>query len=119
MSHEPSQQSSELGALEPAPVTKQLKPGKWYGFIALLCGLQPVLFLCYVFFVMPFTPCCTSPWTEIAVTLGFGSLACPFAGIIFGILGHKTEGQTYGYIGFTLSLLYGLFVLGFVYVNVL
>ena len=109
MSTNPLQQPSEFDALEPSPVPKkQLKPGKWFGFIALLCGLEPVVMLCYGYLVMPFMPCCTSPWQEIMMALGIGSLICAPAGIVFGILGLKTEGRRYAWSGLVLSLLYVL-----------
>ena len=114
MSTEPSQQPSEFDAFEPSPAPKkQLKPGKWFGFIALLCGLETVVAMCYAFLVMPFMPCCTSPWQEIAMALVFGSLICAPAGIVFGILGLKTEGRRYAWSGLVLSLLYGLVILAY------
>jgi len=120
VSTDPSQQSSEFDALEPSPAPKkQLKPGKWFGIIALLCGLEPVVMLCYLFFVMPFMPCCTSPWQEIMTALGFGSLICAPAGIVFGILGLKTEGRCYAWSGLVLSLLYGLVFLVFLGARIL
>jgi hypothetical protein len=89
---------------------KPLKPGKGYGIVALLCGLEPVL-------VIGFTTLCdllnpailyTSPWYEIADVLGFFGIPCALAALIFGIKGRKTEGKLYAHIGLGLFLLFGV-----------
>ena len=104
-------------SLEPSPaVEKTLQPGKWYGRIALLCALEPVLFwslrlLCYL--LAPNYPQ-VDTWFHIwfvayylwVPILGIGSLLLPLAGIVFGILGRNTEGRLYARIGIVLSLLY-------------
>jgi len=105
--------------LEPPPaIEKTLQPGKWYGRIALLWALEPVVFLCYIFLCLPLLPCCASPWQEIALVLGIGCLLCPFAAIGFGIAGLKTEGRLYAWIGLVLSLLYALTVIVFLVISI-
>jgi hypothetical protein len=89
------------------PEQKPLKPGKWFGIIALLCALGPVISLAYNFCVMPNMACCANPWTEIQNVLYLGSLPCTLAGLVFGVLGHKTEGWLYAGIGRFVCLLYG------------
>ena len=95
--------------LEPSPaVEKTLQPGKWYGHIALLCALEPVLF--WGFLLLHYY--LENPWIWYYATyycvpiLGVGSLLFPLAGIVFGILGRNTEGKLYARIGIVLSLLY-------------
>ena len=117
-------------SFEPTPTaTKTLKPGKWYGRIALLCALEPVLFL-GLLLLYGFTLYGLVFWSPSSLdfigdnlgvrifaslfllsgcclyVLGFGSLLLPLVGIIFGILGLKTEGRTHARIGIGLSLLY-------------
>jgi hypothetical protein len=62
-----------------------------FGIVALLCALQPVLFLGYAFFWLSWMPYSTLHWLEIAVVLFIISIPCAIAGLVFGILGRKTK----------------------------
>jgi hypothetical protein len=93
------------------PQKKPLKPGKGYGIIALLCAFGPVMVLGYDFFVVPHVRYLTSPWFETAIFLSHFSILCAIVGIVFGILGHKTEGWLYAGIGRFICLLWCSYVL--------
>jgi hypothetical protein len=98
---------------EPLPPQKKpLTPGKGYGIIALLCGLEPVLFL--------------ADWFCNSVLLHFFGLRIPYVisgslqrllipcilgCIVFGRLAWKTEGWHYARTGLGLTLLFCLFML--------
>ena len=99
---------------------KQLKPGKWYGIIALLCGLESFLVLLFLMLLELFgIDFYQSPRREIGMVLGSTWAPCAIAAFVFGIMGRKTEGKHYANIGIVFSLLCGalvLFMLGFAYV---
>ena len=97
---------------------KPLKPGKWYGIIALLCGAEGWLaVLCaFLFFLI-------KPWRSLEIEIELITLwmflgsclllispLCVIAGIVFGILGRNTQGRVYAYTGLVLSVLYSLLV---------
>ena len=99
-------------------VEKPLKPGKLYGMISVLCGLEPMLATAFVFLINLLIqfgmegPGSYNPVTWIVLGLIFGSPICVIAGIVFGIWGRKTEGRCYAIIGLVLSLLSALLVFG-------
>jgi hypothetical protein len=103
----------------PAPTLgeeKPLKEGVGFGITALLCGLfcalVPVLILGFVVLILPILPCC-SPLATIPFVLFLISIPCAIAGIVFGLLGRKTDGRIFAWIGLAPSLLYGVLVLSF------
>jgi len=97
------------------PERKPLKPGKWYGIFALLCGaegLPPILafFLTHLLIssgvIGP-----RDVWNIWIITVSglfFINPLCVIAGIVFGIRGRNTEGRLYAYTGLVLSVLCGL-----------
>jgi len=101
------------------PEKKPSKPGKWYGIIALLCGLEPFLFVFYSVLLELFgVHFGQSPWHEISWVLGTLGIPCAVAALIFGIMGRRTQGKLYAYIGIALSLSFGalmLFTIGFAF----
>ena len=102
------------------PLAEQVpfKPGKMYGIIALLCGLEALLaalsyFLTiWLLFVGLLAPSMASPletfWAIVVMGLCLISPFCAIAGIVFGILGRNTQGRFYAYTGIVLSVLYAL-----------
>ena len=98
MSIEPSQKLPETDSGESKTEKMPLKPGKGYGIIALLCGLLPI-------FILPFN-------VVFETYIGVLGLICclfsPIVGLVFGIMGRKTEGRLYAYTGLILCLLFGL-----------
>jgi len=109
------------------PERKPLKPGKWYGIIALLCGANVCFFLLSivlvnVFYVIGLLTDSTEPfmslWNTNAPILFGCSPLCVIAGIAFGIWGRNTEGRYYAFIGLALSVLYVLTVSPFVVYNI-
>jgi len=96
MSFDPPNQLPDFNFDEAEP----LKPGKIYGILAFLCGLQP-------FFAIPFgliADPSQNPWHWVAVILVLISPLCAFCGLGFGMLGRNTQGRPYAYIGLLLSL---------------
>jgi hypothetical protein len=93
---------------------KPLKPGKWYGIIALLCGAEgpfAIAVVC-VFSLLGLIGAHLNIWLMIIFGLYLINPLCAIAGIVFGILGRNTEGWIYAYIGLVLSVLclpFGLF----------
>jgi len=109
---DPSQPPTESTPHEPPGENerKTLKPGKGYGIISLLCGLEPVVLLCYIWCVS--TTWFLTPLFAILILLSALCIPCVFFGIVFGILGRKTEGWLYASIGRMLCLFFGLLILG-------
>ena len=93
---------------------KPLKPGKWYGIIALLCGAKLFLFLLSIVLVLMFGGLLPEPWLNRwnanAPILGLLSPLCIIGGIVFGVLARNTEGKYYGYTGLVFCALYVLAV---------
>ena len=85
---------------------KPLKLGKWYGIIALLCGLIPFFVLVY-FTVLDILGInfYQSPLHEINSIIGATWMPCLIASCIFGVMGRKTSGRRYANIGIALALL--------------
>ena len=73
---DPTQQSAEFDALEPVPAPT-LKPRKWHGIIALLCGAYPAIaFILFCgFFLMPFV--------EFLPNHIIGTVSVNFPGLLF------------------------------------
>ena len=98
---------------------KPLKPGKWYGIIALLCGLVPLLVVFYFTLLEVFgVNFYQSPLNEINHVIGATWIPCLIVALIFGIMGRKTQGRRYANIGIVLILLcvaFMLFLLGFAF----
>ena len=98
------------------PDRKPLKPGKWYGIIALLCGANVCLFLLSIALVVVvgslglLTEPFRSVWNTYAPILFLFSPLCVIGGIAFGVLARNTEGKYYGYTGLVLCALYVLAV---------
>ena len=93
------------------PKQKPLKPGKWYGIVAMLCGVETILFLCYSVVVESFGLVYQNPWDKIGFILGTPSLFFAITALVFGIMGRKTEGRHYANVGIVLSLSFGLLIL--------
>ena len=106
-----------------------LIPGKWYGIFSIVCALEPILVIGYVFLVyllVIYFGIDISPPSGIieyiSIALFFSSPLFVIAGIVFGIWGRKTEGRRYANIGLVLSSLSALLVLtgiGFVVYSIL
>ena len=113
MSTDPSNDSNEL------PEPEQLQPGKWYGIIALLCGVESFLAMIFLMLLDLFDiNVYQSPWHEICLIVGSTWVPCAIAAFVFGIMGRKTQGYYYANIGIAFSLLCGalvFFTLGFAY----
>jgi hypothetical protein len=100
------------------PQQKPLKPGKGYGITALLCSMAPIFSFGYyglLMLLMEFGPRLSFDWQLILIIpffiLVLASLPHAIAGIVFGILGRKTEGWLFASIGRTLCLLFVLLTL--------
>jgi hypothetical protein len=116
----PNTASDELPPPIEETVEKPLKPGKWYGIISILCGLEPLLTAALIILIIVCiafgmeAPPDSSLLTYTALVLFFASPLCVLAGLVFGILGCRTEGRYYANIGLVLSSLSALLVLGVV-----
>ena len=119
MTLEPSPPPTEATPHEPLGETerKTLKPGKRYGLIALLCGVEVCIVLLSAILINVFalmgwltesTILLERFWHACTTVLFLISPFCVIAGIVFGILAHNTEGRLYGHAGLVLSVLYGL-----------
>ena len=123
MSHEPS--LSESVPHDPPIETerKPLKPGKWYGIIALLCGAEGLLAILAMFLTLLLvlsgvvTPqgMMWNYWSITLIGLFFINPFCVIAGIVFGIWGRNTEGRCCAYSGIVLSVLYILLMAYVIY----
>jgi len=108
-----------MSDISESPEKMPLQPGKWYGIIALLCGLMPFFGLSYSM-LLEFVGINIhqSPLREINLIVGATWVPCLIAAFIFGVKGRKTHGSRYANIGIALSLLccgFILFLLGFAF----
>jgi len=98
---------------------KPLKPGKWYGIIALFCGLVPFLVVPYFTLLEVLgVNFYQSPLNEINHIINSTWMPCLIAALIFGVMGRKTQGKCYANIAIVLILLsvaFMLFSLGFAF----
>jgi len=100
---------------------KPLKPGKRFGITSLVLGaagwLGSLVFFIYVLLDesgLLAEPAAESFWLFVSLfifCLPYVSSFCAIAGIVYGILGHNTEGQRYAHAGLMLAILYILLVL--------
>ena len=105
MSADPLNQIPELDFHE----RKRSKPGKLYGILSLLCGLQPFFGILLGLIVNPLK----TPFSAVLLLI---SPFCAFFGLGFGMLGLNTQGRSYAHMGLLLSLLYCLLLLAILYV---
>ena len=93
-------------------VETPLKQGKRYGVLLLMCGLYPILTIAFIFLVVYFSPLWYLPAGSflgfVILTPIFFSPLFVIAGIVFGILGRRTEGERYATTGLVLSSLIAL-----------
>ena len=111
MSCDPSYISPMLVFDPDPPTTKAVsKPGKRCGIRSLLYGLQPFFAVAFALatkygvdigLVSDFT---SGILITIAFVLLLLSIPSATAGVVFGIIGHDTEGKLYATIGLVLSL---------------
>ena len=92
---------------------QSLEPGKGYGIRSLLCGAEgwfavAAYWLTVLFMFLGWIGEPSDLWTVIVLILFALSPFFAVAGIVFGILGHYTEGWRYAYAGIVLSVLYTL-----------
>jgi len=89
---------------------KHLKPGKWYGIVALLCGLFPFLYIMgFLVFGHRLDPL-QSPWHGIVWSLRVIALLSVPAAFVFGIMGLQTKGRHHARIGLSLAKLFVLII---------
>ena len=99
---------------------KAKQPGKAYGIISLICGLEPYLlkllsrtlnyFHIYDNDVHNLWAIIYDPWSVLRQGLWFIFPTCVFFGIIFGIAGRNTHGKVYAIVGLSLILLFLLYL---------
>jgi len=99
-------------SLEPSPAKeKTLQPGKWYGRIAMLCALIPLVsWCCYVLYLL-FLPQSVHMAANVDAILVFTGLPCLAIAILFGLKGIKTEGRHCARMGLKLSFLCVLMIM--------
>ena len=105
MTLEPSQPATESTPHEPPGENerKTLKPGKGYGLASLLLCLFVPLFVAPLFLALQ--PYINIPLPVLTNLLTLIDLLCIVGAIVFGVLGRKTEGWLYAYIGLVLGSL--------------